>query len=96
MALGLLILLFTDVLGLHFFFLVTDEGSWQEIGTSLSHFVIAEATLIFLLVFYVLAGAMLRNSVVRLSVELASKTASPTAFFVGSWKGGLYHRASRF
>ena len=43
-ALFLLVLLFSDVLGLHFFFLVSDNGSWEEIGTSLSHFVIAEVT----------------------------------------------------
>jgi phosphatidylinositol glycan class N len=58
-ALFLLVLLFSDVMGLHFFFLVTDQGSWQEIGTSLSHFVIAEATVIFLQLFFLLAGWML-------------------------------------
>ena len=46
-------------MSLHFFFCVTDKGSWLEIGTSLSHFVIAEATAIFLLLFYALAGWML-------------------------------------
>lgn len=59
-ALFLLLLLFSDVMSLHFFFCVTDQGSWQEIGTSLSHFVIAEGIVIFLLLFFVLAGFLLR------------------------------------
>jgi phosphatidylinositol glycan class N len=61
-ALVLLLLLFSDIMALHFFFLVTDEGSWQEIGTSLSHFVIAQATVIFLQVFIALAGFLLTFS----------------------------------
>ena len=61
-ALFLLVLLFSDVLGLHFFFLVRDTGSWEEIGTSLSHYVIAEATVIFLQLLFVAAGWMLKFS----------------------------------
>ena len=61
-ALFLLVLLFSDFLGLHFFFLVRDNGSWEEIGTSLSHYVIAEATVIFLQLLFVAAGWMLKFS----------------------------------
>ena len=61
-ALFLLVLLFSDVLGLHFFFLVRDTGSWEEIGTSLSHYVIAEATVIFLQLLLVAAGWLLKLS----------------------------------
>ena len=51
----LLVMFFSDIMGLHFFFSVTDTGSWQEIGTSLSHYVIVEALVIFLQVFFLLS-----------------------------------------
>jgi len=41
--------LFADFLSLHFFHLVKDSGSWLDIGTSLSHFIIVEGTGVFLL-----------------------------------------------
>ena len=36
----LLVLILCDFMALHFFFMITDEGSWLEIGTSISHYVI--------------------------------------------------------
>ncbi|TRY73706.1 hypothetical protein TCAL_00914 [Tigriopus californicus] len=58
-AMFLMVLLFSDWMSLHFFFLVQDQGSWAEIGTSLSHFIIAEGTVIFLQLFLVLARGLL-------------------------------------
>ncbi len=55
----LTMIVLADAMGLHFFFLVTDEGSWLDIGSSLSRFVIAEATAIFLSVLLVLAELLL-------------------------------------
>ena len=55
-ALFLMLLVLSDVMGLCFFFLVTDQGSWLDIGTSLSHFVIVQGTVIFLQVLFQLAS----------------------------------------
>ena len=39
----------------HFFFLVQDSGSWLEIGTSISHFVIVMAMICFMLILLALS-----------------------------------------
>lgn len=54
-SLVLVVLVMTDLMGLHFFFLVQDSGSWLDIGTSISHFVIMMAFIIFLLPIFGLA-----------------------------------------
>jgi len=51
-SLFLLVLSVTDILTLNFFFLVRDSGSWLEIGTSISHFVISSAFIVFLIVLF--------------------------------------------
>ncbi|XP_014665671.1 PREDICTED: GPI ethanolamine phosphate transferase 1-like [Priapulus caudatus] len=51
-SLFLLVLLMSDVMGLHFFFLVRNTGSWLDIGTSISHYVIAMTTNIFIPILY--------------------------------------------
>jgi len=42
--------MFCDILGLMFFNLVKNEGSWLEIGSSISHYVIVEGTTIFVVI----------------------------------------------
>ena len=37
----------SDFLTLHFFWVVRDEGSWLEIGSTISHFVIASLMCVF-------------------------------------------------
>ena len=48
----LMILLFGDIMAVNFFFLVKDEGSWLDIGQSLSHFVITLAFICMLVPMY--------------------------------------------
>ncbi|KAM3928453.1 GPI ethanolamine phosphate transferase 1 [Leptodactylus fuscus] len=48
-SLFLIVLVISDIMSLHFFFLVKDYGSWLDIGTSISHFVIVMSMTIFLM-----------------------------------------------
>lgn len=46
-ALFMLVMAGCDVLTLNFFYMVRDEGSWLDIGTTISHFVIASLLFVF-------------------------------------------------
>lgn len=46
-SLFMLVMAISDVLTMNFFWLVRDEGSWLDIGTSISHFFIANLLCIF-------------------------------------------------
>ena len=43
----MLVMAVSDVLTLNFFWMVRDEGSWLDIGTSISHFCIASMLCVF-------------------------------------------------
>lgn len=47
-----LVILFSDVMTIHFFFLVKNTGSWMEIGNSISHFGIVSAQVVFVLLLF--------------------------------------------
>ncbi|KAG5669225.1 hypothetical protein PVAND_017117 [Polypedilum vanderplanki] len=51
----ILMLIICDIMCLNFLYLVKNKGSWLDIGTSLSHFIIMEATVVILILFYGLA-----------------------------------------
>jgi phosphatidylinositol glycan class N len=46
-ALFMMVMAFSDILTLYFFWVVKDEGSWLEIGSTISHFAIASCLSIF-------------------------------------------------
>ncbi|TVY33970.1 GPI ethanolamine phosphate transferase [Lachnellula subtilissima] len=46
-ALFMVVMAISDFLTLHFFWVVKDEGSWLEIGSTISHFVIASLLCVF-------------------------------------------------
>jgi GPI ethanolamine phosphate transferase 1 len=45
----MIVLAISDVLTLNFFYLVRDEGSWLDIGTSISHFCISNFLMLFVI-----------------------------------------------
>ncbi|KAK3390859.1 Phosphatidylinositolglycan class N-domain-containing protein [Podospora didyma] len=46
-ALFMIVMAISDILTLYFFWVVKDEGSWLEIGSTISHFVIASLLCVF-------------------------------------------------
>ncbi|NXC36205.1 PIGN transferase, partial [Campylorhamphus procurvoides] len=48
-SLFLIVLVISDIMALHFFFLVRDYGSWLDIGTSISHYVLVMSLTIFMM-----------------------------------------------
>lgn len=59
-SLFLLALLGCDIMALHLLFLVRDEGSWKEIGNSISHYVIMSAHIVFIPVLLAVAALLTR------------------------------------
>ncbi|KAB5577758.1 GPI ethanolamine phosphate transferase 1 [Coniochaeta sp. 2T2.1] len=55
-ALFMLVMAVSDVLTLYFFWVVKDEGSWLEIGSTISHFVIASLLCVFVAVLEGVSG----------------------------------------
>lgn len=51
----LIILLLGDIMGVQFLYLVTNKGSWLDIGMSISRFIIVQSIVVFLILFYYLA-----------------------------------------
>ncbi|XP_065078115.1 GPI ethanolamine phosphate transferase 1, partial [Ochlerotatus camptorhynchus] len=62
-TLFLLIFIICDLMCLNFFYLIKNKGSWLEIGSSISHFVIMEFTTIVLIFLYGCAKLMTELSV---------------------------------
>ncbi|CAN6477746.1 unnamed protein product [Victoria cruziana] len=51
-----MVILLSDVMTIHFFFLVRNTGSWMEIGNSISHFGIVSAQVVFVLLLFALTN----------------------------------------
>ncbi|XP_005174896.1 GPI ethanolamine phosphate transferase 1 [Musca domestica] len=54
------LLILCDIMGLNFLFLVKNQGSWLEIGSSISHFVIMQVTTLVLIVFVYISKLILK------------------------------------
>lgn len=55
-ALFMVVMAVSDVLTLNFFYMVKDEGSWLDIGTTISHFCIASLLFVFVAGLELLSG----------------------------------------
>jgi phosphatidylinositol glycan class N len=61
MGIFMVVLIIADVMTLNFFWMVKDEGSWLEIGSTISHFVIASALGVFVAALESLSALFLRG-----------------------------------
>jgi GPI ethanolamine phosphate transferase 1 len=60
-ALFMVVMAFSDIMTLNFFWTVRDEGSWLEIGTTISHFVIASLIGVFVAALEGLSEVLIRG-----------------------------------
>ncbi|KAM0867631.1 hypothetical protein ACQ4PT_041884 [Festuca glaucescens] len=67
-----LVILLSDVMTIHFFFLVQNTGSWMEIGNSISHFGIVSAQVVFVLLLFALTNIYTKDIEVS-SQQLTSR-----------------------
>nr|CAD1825303.1 unnamed protein product [Ananas comosus var. bracteatus] len=65
-----LVILLSDVMTIHFFFLVRNTGSWMEIGNSISHFGIMSAQVVFVLMLFALTNIYTKD------IEVSSRRLS--------------------
>ncbi|KAL9227085.1 hypothetical protein vseg_002821 [Gypsophila vaccaria] len=73
LGLYFLVVLFSDVMTIHFFFLVRNTGSWMEIGNSISHFGIVSAQVVFVLLLFALTNIYTRDIQIKSAASLSRK-----------------------
>ncbi|RDD47130.1 GPI ethanolamine phosphate transferase 1 [Trichoplax sp. H2] len=61
----LLVLSMTDLMAMNFFFMIRDQGSWLDIGTSISHYVIMMLVIISLVSLFGLSGWLISYSPIQ-------------------------------
>ena len=69
-----LVILLSDVMTIHFFFLVQNTGSWMEIGNSISHFGIVSAQVVFVLLLFALTNIYTKD------IEVSSRQLTSRKF----------------
>ncbi|XP_009773972.1 uncharacterized protein [Nicotiana sylvestris] len=68
-----LVILCSDVMTIHFFFLVRNKGSWMEIGNSISHFGIMSAQVVFVLMLFAGTNIFTKDILVRSAQQFSRK-----------------------
>lgn len=51
----IIVLIYCNIMGLNFLFFIKNKGSWLDIGISISHYVIQQVTIVFLVLLYGIA-----------------------------------------
>ncbi|OXV08227.1 hypothetical protein Egran_04014 [Elaphomyces granulatus] len=82
-ALFMLVMTISDVITLNFFYMVRDEGSWLDIGTTISHFVIASLLCVFV------ASLEFVSEIIVRGVEVGGTVEVGTSAISDSIKSGL-------
>lgn len=54
----IIVLIYCDIAGAHFLFMVQNTGSWLDIGSSISHFVIMQIIVLFLMLLYLVSSVL--------------------------------------
>lgn len=80
-ALFMVVMTISDVMTLNFFYMVRDEGSWLDIGTTISHFLIAS----FLCTF--VAGLEFLSEIFISGVDFGPRASAVTASIAGAAAG---------
>ena len=75
-ALFMLVMAISDVITLNFFYMVRDEGSWLDIGTTISHFVIASLLCVFVASLEFVSEIIIRGVEVGATAEVGTLTVS--------------------
>ncbi|KAA8548057.1 hypothetical protein F0562_004682 [Nyssa sinensis] len=68
-----LVILCSDIMTIHFFFLVQNTGSWMEIGNSISHFGIMSAQVVFVLLLFALTNIYTKDIQTGSSQQFSQK-----------------------
>ncbi|CAG8609020.1 6661_t:CDS:10 [Rhizophagus irregularis] len=72
-SLFLLVLSISDIMTLNFFYLVRDDGSWLEIGTTISHFVISSLFVLFMILLFLLSEVLVGKVIIPEDEEKEEK-----------------------
>lgn len=78
-ALFMMAMALSDVLTLYFFWVVKDEGSWLEIGSTISHFVIASLMCVFVAALEGVSAFFISGVVVENGLQRAGAKSNGTA-----------------